>query len=269
MRLLEKLERWLRPVAVPNLTLVLIVGQVLLFVLIGARPEVLERAVFIPSKVLQGEVWRLLTFLFLPPTDQLLWALIFWYVFYLFGSALEATWGDARYNLYLLIGFTVTVSAALGAAAITGLDQPASNGFLEGTVFLAFAYLYPDFQILLFFILPVRVKWLAMLAWFGYFWALISATDVTTRVVVVASVANYLAFFSRDILHGNYSVWRRLRWQKRVQRSERSRGPRHRCAICGITSETHPDMDFRYCTRCAGNHAYCSEHLPTHQHVQE
>ena len=110
----------------------------------------------VPTKVLHGEVWRLVTFLCEPPTNNLVFAFFFWYLFFLMGTALESTWGVFRYNVYLLVGWAATV-----AVSFIQPEAPASAGFLQGSVFLAFAYLYPNFQLLLFFILPVKVKWLA------------------------------------------------------------------------------------------------------------
>ena len=98
----------------------------------------------------------MLTFVGEPPTTNLLFAFFFWYLFYLMGTVLESTWGAFRYNVYLLVGWAATV-----AVAFLQPNAPASISFLQASVFLAFAYLYPDFQILLFFILPVKVKWLA------------------------------------------------------------------------------------------------------------
>jgi hypothetical protein len=268
MRLLDRLERWIRPIAISNLTILLIAGQVVLFAAQMARPDIGEAAIFSPSQVLHGEVWRFITFLLLPPTTNPFWALLFWYVFYLFGSTLENSWGEARYNLYLLLGYLATVGSSLTLTLITGQDAPAGNAFLEGTVFLAFAYLYPNFELLVFFILPVKVKWLALLAWIGYAVAFINGPMII-RVLVAASIANFFLFFGGDIIYRMRMGGRRMAWQARMQSAAHQRGPRHRCAVCGIDSETHPQMDFRYCTKCAGNHAYCSEHLATHQHVQE
>ena len=126
--------------------------------------------------VLDGEVWRLVSFVAQLPTESLILAIFFWYLFYLMGTTLEHTWGSFRYNVFLLIGYVATVAVAFVPPA-----EPASVAFLQGSVFLAFAWLYPDFQIMLFFILPVKIKWLALLAWIGYFLALVTG-DWSTRL---------------------------------------------------------------------------------------
>ena len=107
--MLTYLERRFGKFAIPNLTVILIVGQVLMFVA-GRRDEaLLERILLLPQNVLDGEVYRLLTFLFSPPTGQLIWAFFYWYVWYIMGTALENYWGTFRYNVFLLIGYTATI----------------------------------------------------------------------------------------------------------------------------------------------------------------
>lgn len=260
MNLLDRLQRRLGRYAVPNVTLGLIAGQVAVYVLGHARPDLLERIAFIPAKSLDGELWRPLTFVFEPPLENPVFAFFFWYLFYLMGTTLEHTWGTFRYNVFLLVGYVATVAVAFITPA-----QPASVAFLQGSVFLAFAYLYPDFQILLFFILPVKVKWLALLTWIGYFYALAVGPGLVVRLMVAASVVNFFVFFGRDILLRMRGARRRM--QQQADRIKARHRPRHRCTICGITNLTHPDMDFRYCSKCAGNPCYCSEHLKNHQHV--
>ena len=179
MSLLDKIERRFRRFALPHLTIGLILCQVVVYAMSqgqmlkagGGDPQgqtVLDRIALVPDKVLEGQVWRLLTFVCEPPVTNVVFALFFWYLFYLMGEALELNWGPFRYNVYLLIGYLATV-----AVSFLTPQAPASIGFLEGSVFLAFAALFPDFVIHLFFLLPVKIKWLALLAWIGYFFALV------------------------------------------------------------------------------------------------
>jgi len=185
--------------------------------------------------------------------------LFFWYLFYLMGTALEQSWGVFRYNVYLLLGYAATV-----AVAFVTPNFPATNGYLQASVFLAFAFLYPNFVLSLFFILPVRIKWLAMLTWIGYFLTFVFG-DWTERLIITAAVGNFLLFFGRDIIHGMKSGHRRMSFQAK-QAGGRKKIV-HRCAICGISSETHPGFDFRYCSKCDGNLCYCPDHLRNHEHV--
>lgn len=259
MAFLDTVEKRFRKFGIPNLTLYLIAGQGIMFMLVQANPQILERIYLKPVLALHGEVWRLVTFLFMPPTFQPIFLFFALYLFYLMGTSLENYWGVVRYNLFLLIGYLATIGASF--------LQPysiASPAFLAGSVFLAFATLNPDFELMMFFILPVKIKWLALLTWLGYFWTLIVG-DWLTRLLILASVANYLVFFYRDI-------WLRMRsgrWRMERQAKEFSRKNEavHRCVVCGVTEKDRPDISFRYCTKCAGTPCYCQEHIHNHEHV--
>jgi hypothetical protein len=259
MKLLDHLEKRFRRFGVPHVTEVLIACQVAVYFLQSGSPEIVERAVLVPRLVLGGEVWRVLSFLLVPPLSNPIFAVFFWYLFYLMGTALEASWGVFRYNVYLLIGWLATV-----AAAFVLPDQQCSNGFLQGSVFLAFAALYPNFELLLFFLLPVKVKWLALLTWIYYFSVLVF-DGWPMRLLVGASICNFLVFFGRDILRRMSTGRRRMSRQAEriVQRSK----PLHTCRICGINNLTHPRAGFRYCSLCAGTCCYCGEHARNHAHV--
>ena len=259
MRLLDKLQRRFGRFAVPHVTEVLIACQVLAFFFRQDNPAFLKAIALIPRLVLGGEVWRLVTFVCEIPTNNFLFAFFFWYLFYLMGSALENTWGAFRYNVYLLVGWLATV-----AVSFLQPDEAASFGFLQGSVFLAFAYLYPDFQLLLFFILPVKVKWLALLQWLGYGFAL-AAGDWMTRLLVAASVCNFALFFWHDIYLRMKAG--RQRMAKQSENIRQANTPRHTCVVCGVTNLSDPTMSFRYCSKCAGAPCYCANHIHAHQHV--
>jgi hypothetical protein len=269
MSLISRLESKFGRFAVPNLTVILIIGQVFLYLaqyvsLDQAGGNVLERVALFPAAVLSGEVWRIVTFLFTPPTMNLIFAFFFWYLFYLMGTTLEANWGAFRYNLFLLIGYVSCIAMAFVTYYATGLNMPANSGFLYGTVFLAFARLYPDFVMYIMFILPVKIKWLALLQWIGYALAFIFGTWMD-KGMIFASVTNYLVFFGRDIWRDLKQGRRRMQYHARANKI--STRLVHKCAICGLTSDSAPQMQFRYCSKCDGELCYCSEHLQNHEHV--
>lgn len=259
MRWLNRLHARYGHYGVPHLTVVLIVGQVLSYILEMSRPEYIQNIAFIPALFLAGEWWRPITFVFSPPAMHPIFAFFFWYLFYFMGTTLENVWGTLRFNLFFLVGYLATV-----AVAFFNPQQPASIYFVEGSVFLAFAFLFPDFEIRLFFILPVKIKWLAMLTWgFGFF--LVLGLPWHGKLMIVASVANFFLFFGKD-------VWRKLRYGQRrmVHQSQQIKHREraiHRCVVCGKTEKTDPQMEFRYCSKCAGNPCYCSEHLRSHEHI--
>lgn len=261
MKLLDKLERKFGRWAVPNVTLAVIVGQVLVYTVTLTRQQ-LPAIELIPARVLAGEYWRLVTFIFTPPEVNLLFVIFAWQLFYLMGTTLEHTWGTFRYNLFLLSGWAATV-----AVSFLVPEQPASVAFLGSSVFLAFAWLYPEFEILILFILPVKAKWLALLTWISYGYTLMVGT-LLEQMLMFASLANFLLFFGTDI------YWRARRGRRRmieqahrIQNRYQPPAARHRCRICGITEKSHPNEDFRYCSQCTGTQCYCSAHLRDHAHL--
>ncbi len=260
MNITDYLEKKFRRFSIPNITLYLIIGQAALFVLDLSGKSNLASMLLIPALVSAGEWWRLITFIFIPPATHPLFMIFAWYLFYLMGSALEEHWGAFRFNLFLLVGYIITVAVSFLFPA-----YPVTNLFIAGSVFLAFAFLYPDFEILIFFILPVKMKWLALLTGIGYAYQVIVG-PWPTRLVVLASIANFLLFFGKDIL------WRMKAGNRQMIRKTKTistkKDPFHHCAICGITDLSHPYMEFRYCRECGGL-GYCSEHITNHEHVKK
>lgn len=273
MELFRRLERALSPYAVPHMTVVLIASQVVTFAmtLAGNGDGLLERLVLVPALVMEGEVWRLITFLTLPPMVgmgmfRLLFTFFAWYLFYLMGTALEHYWGVFRYNIYLLIWYVATV-----AVAFVVPETSTTNVYLYTSVFLAFAYLFPDFQMLLMFILPVKIKWLALLTWFGLSFGFFGSA-LPGKLAILASVLNYWVFFAAELVARLRSPRQRAvgaAMKARHTRAGAKAAYHHRCTVCGKTDQSDPQEDFRYCSKCAGQHAYCSEHLRDHPHIEE
>jgi hypothetical protein len=259
MTFLDKLERKYRKWAIPNITLYLVLAQAFFYLAGRSGRFDMTRMFLIPSLVLQGEWWRLIAFLFIPPASNMLFILFALYIFYLMGTALENHWGAFRYNVFLLVGYLFTV-------AVTFLTPTyaATNTFLGGSVFLAFAALFPDFQLYIFFILPVRIKWLALLAWIAYGWSFLSG-GLSTKLLVLASIGNVLFFFGKDIIWKIKTGRRKMAFQ--AKSAVGARDSFHRCTVCGKTDQTHPNMDFRYCPECNGL-GYCMDHIKNHEHVK-
>jgi hypothetical protein len=270
MSILSRLDAKFGRYAVPNVTVLIIIGQVFAYVaqrVSVGQPglQILERIRLDPALVLTGEYWRLVTFVFNPPISNLLFAVFTWYLLYLMGTTLEVTWGTFRYDVYLLIGYLGTIVAAFigyfTAGPVLGMDI--TNGFLCGTILLAFARFFPEFTIYTMFI-PIKIRWLAMAQWaaYGYYFLI---GPGTTRAIIVASVANYLLFFGSEIWQDIKHAHRRTRFHARTLQ-----GPRrivHVCGTCGITSDDAPHMQFRYCSKCDGDKCYCPAHLREHEHV--
>jgi hypothetical protein len=272
MSLLSRLDAKFGRYAVTNITVFFIIGQVLLYVAQALNQgqvgfDILEKIRMYPDRVLAGEWWRLITFLFDPPATNLIFAFFFWYLFYLMGTTLEVSWGAFRYNAFLLIGYIATIACAFGiyfAMGPAAQGVSASSGFLYGTVFLAFARFYPDFVMYIFFVLPVKIRWLALLQWIGYGLGFLFG-DWMIRAMIAASVLNYLLFFGSDIWRDMKQGHRRMRHQ--AQSLKAPQRLVHKCRVCGLSSEEAPQMQFRYCSKCEGDNCYCAEHLRNHEHV--
>lgn len=258
----NKLERRLEPFAVSNLTLYIVIAQTFVYLATMFRLIDGDRLALVPALVTHGEWWRVFTFIADPPNAH--WLLIAFALYFLYfaGGELEATWGRLRYNLFILVGYLLTV----GVAFLSPFTE-ASNLFIGGSIFLAFAQLNPNFTMYVFLVLPVQIKWLALLAWIGYGWQFAQG-DRATRLAILAAVANFFLFLGRDLWLSLRRGQRQVAAESRRRAEERA-GPvaRHRCYVCGKTDLTHPEMDFRYCSKCAGDQCYCPEHLRHHAHV--
>ncbi len=260
MSFLGRLERMLGRFAIPNLALYLIGGQVIFFTLSLLAQFSILRIVYVPALVLEGEVWRLISFVFVPPVSGQLsmvgavFLAISWYFFYMVSQALENYWGTFRFNLFFFIGWLLTVAVGfLTPHQITGYE------FFAVSVFLAFAFLNPDFVIYVFFILPVKIKWLALLAWLAYGYAF-AVGSWNARLAILAAVGNFLLFFAREIKDRITTGRRHMQQQvRRTKLREEANEPRHRCVVCGKTDLTHPREEFRYSD---DDQCYCSEHRP-------
>jgi len=272
--LLDRLERRFGGLAIPRITWVLVVGQGLAFLTTMAEPAALERFMLVPALVMQGEVWRLVSFVFMAPATNPLFAFFALYLLLMMGNALETTWGAFRYNLFLLLGYVCTVVAAFLPMLVPGggvyLLVPTLNVVWMSTVFLAFAALFPDFQLLLFFVLPVKVRWLAWLTWAGYGYIFVTG-EWPVRLSIVAALVGYLVFFARDHLASLKDGDRRRRHAARfaAERAETAREESaafHTCAECGVTDKSDPTMDFRYCDDCEGHVGFCRDHIRAHAH---
>jgi membrane associated rhomboid family serine protease len=202
MRWLDRLERHFQWLTIPQFPLFIATANGLIYLMSQAQPAFVERLILDPGAVRAGEWWRVVTFLFVPPPMNPFF-LVFWLLLiYQFAQALENAWGEFRFFLFYLIGAAVTVAAALAV-----LHAPLGNVSLNTTLFLAFATLYPDFELLLFFIIPIKVKYLAYFLWLttalSFVWG-----SFGTRVAIGASLANYFLFFGADLWSAA-----RLRWE--------------------------------------------------------
>lgn len=271
--------------SIPGLMRYIVIGNVLVFLLnmfstSGAIGTNLF--CFSASAILHGQIWRIITFIFVPYTSSnLLLFILTLYFYYFIGTALEREWGSNKFTIFYFFGVILNI-------LIGFLVGSASMYYVNMSMFFAFATLYPDLQFLLFFIIPVKAKWLAWIdaAYFAYaVLRYLAAGYFLYALIPIVAVLNYLLFFASDI-GGKFSYWKGRAKQSASQNQHRASygGPKvvnfhnaktqtktdylHKCAVCGKTDLTDPQMEFRYCSKCNGYYCYCADHINSHIHIQ-
>ncbi len=239
MEWINKLEKRFGGLAIENLALYLIGGQVIVFALNYLFQVSVGWFYFNPILFMKGEVWRIVTFLFVPPSafHELLLPFA-WYFFWIISSGLESQWGVFKFNLYIFSGAFLTLISSL--LLPYGLY---TNNWIALSVLFAFATLYPNWQFMMMLIIPMKIKWLA---WFSL--ALVVLTflgaDWIGRLAILVSLANYAVYFSKDLYRSLYYRNRRIEHQKKAQ--ELANEPFHTCQTCGATDNSNPEREFRY-----------------------
>ncbi len=281
MNWLDKLERKLGRFAIPNLTVYLLIGYVIGFGVMYLMPEMVGYLTLEPALILRGQVWRLISWVLIPPTTNLISLVFLVLLYYSLGTALERTWGSFRYNVYIFSGLLFTVLAVFGLYAFYyfryGVEVPLSVIGLIGTnyitmsIFLAFAAIYPNMEVMLYFILPIKMKWMALV------YVVLAGYDflnggIGIRVAIGASLLNFVFFFlsTRNFKRfGPREQARKAKFKKQSRpHMTYTNGAHHRCAVCGRTELDDPCLEFRFCSKCNGNYEYCQDHLFTHEHVR-
>lgn len=285
MKFIDKLERKFGRFGIPNLTIYMIVCYVIGYALMIVNPGILNWLSLEPAYILRGQVWRLVTWVLYPPsTSGVLWfaiAVLFFY--YPIGTSLERTIGTFKYTLYILSGVIFTILGAfilyflLGGNVLVG--NVFSTYYISLSTFLAYAMCYPDMQVLLMFISPVKMKWMAI------FYVVIVVYEMIQYIMagawylvipIVASLLNFIIFYfgTKDFSRYNpKEVHRRNEFRRAMEPQGRMKSgsgsvTKHKCAICGRTELDDPNLEFRFCSRCNGNYEYCQDHLFTHTHVK-
>ncbi len=283
-----KFEKKFGKYAIKNLSMVLIICYAFGYLFQWMYPNMLPFLYLNPYEIIfHGQVWRLFTWLIIPPSSFDFFTLLMLYFYYSLGTTLERTWGTYRYNVYIFSGMLFTILGAFllfaysvilykedGLAmwgAYMGMFSPASmfsTYYVNMSIYLAFASTYPNMQLLLFFFIPVKIKALAII--YGALLAYQFVTGpVAVKFVIGASLMNFIIFFvtGRGKVHMTpRQAKRQYEFRREVKRTTMS--TRHKCAICGRTEETNPELEFRFCSKCEGNYEYCQDHIFTHTHVK-
>ncbi|MCE9587685.1 MAG: rhomboid family intramembrane serine protease [Verrucomicrobia bacterium] len=266
----DRLRRISEYCAVPGLIRYVVLFNALVFILHLLAPGYLSVLELNPALVLRGEIWRLVTWIFIPETLSPFW-IFFSLLFLLYlGDGLETAMGAARLTSFYLCGILLCTMVSFGfGLSGEGTSIGRANTFLNLSLLLAYATVYPDFKVLVFFILPVRIAWLAL---FSAFIMILSALGQPLIVAATLGAAflNYLLFFNTE-LRSHLGILKRgvagfsgapTRLKPQGQKQSKKNQPvetLHRCEACGNTESSHPDIDFRV---TADGREFCREHLP-------
>lgn len=272
MNWLNRLERKFGRYAISNLPLYIVILYA-----IGAVLDIVSNGSFYynylslnPYMIIHyGQVWRILTFLMASPTSSIIFLIFVLLFYYSIGQSLVQVWGAFKYNMYILIGVLGTILAAF----IVYFIYPSpyiymDTYYLNLSMFLAYAAIFPEMRVYLYGIIPIKVKWMAILdavlLAYSFFMG-----GLGTRISIVVSLLNFLLFYFSTRNYQRVSpkqVRRKVHYQRTVSKS--SNGARHQCYICKRTELDDPSLEFRYCSKCNGNYEYCNDHLFTHTHVK-
>ena len=281
MNWLNKLEKKIGRFAIPNLTVYLLAGYVVGFVVMYLTPNLIDWLTLEPAYIVRGQVWRLISWVLIPPTVQPVSLLFLVLLYYSLGTALERTWGSFRYNVYIFSGILFTMIAVFilygvflfvygVEVQLSGVSRISTN-YITMSIFLAFAAIYPDMEVYLYFILPIKMKWMALVyvVMAAYYFI---RGGIGERVAIAASLLNFVIFFLSSRNMRRFGPKERARKAKFKRQSaphmKYANGAKHRCAVCGRTELDDPCLEFRFCSKCNGNYEYCQDHLFTHEHVK-
>ncbi|MGN0979995.1 MAG: rhomboid family intramembrane serine protease [Candidatus Avoscillospira sp.] len=266
-----------------NLMLYVAIGTVVMYVFMMIDPSnVLYYAFcFNRSAILHGQIWRLFTYIFIPTDSYVFLMVIMLFFYYQIGRMLESQWGVFRFNLFYFSG---VILMDIGALL---LNATASVSYLNLSLILAFATLYPENRVMLFFIIPLKMKYLA---WFYFVITILQVvfTSFPYNLFPIFALLNYFLFFGSSILgilpdfmqprsgsrkkafgdFGRKKEKPNPNWADGYRSKSGEKPYRHKCTVCGRTDTDYPNLEFRYCSKCNGYYCYCIDHINNHAHIQ-
>ena len=301
MNFLNKMERKFGKYAIKNLTYYIIGAYVLGLLIYYANSGIYYNYLSLDaSAILHGQIWRIITFIIAPPSTSIFFMFFVLYLYYMIGTSLERTWGAFRFNVYFFMGVLLHVIAAILIYLSTGIIMSFDTYYLNMSLFLAFAAMFPDMKLMLFFVIPIKIKWLGIIdaiyfgivilsgfvsyfvridalyaqyAGMGYDYDTLRVLALAKSVAALVSLLNFIIFFFAARKHKSISpsnIYRKAKYKREsAPQKKNPQGTRHKCAVCGKTELDGEDLVFRYCSKCEGNFEYCQDHLFTHQHVHK
>ena len=257
---------------IPNLIKYITIANVVFWLLGAIMPGFLSYLTFNPALILRGQIWRIFTFALYPPSTGVL-AFIAFYFYYLIGNTLEHYWGTPQFNIYFFSGIILTVVYGFIMYFVMGTGFNLTAEYIYLSMFFSFAVLCPDMQVLLFYIIPIKMKYLAYLNAALFIYSVFS-TPFPANLLPVVAVINFFIFCGGDLFgripkrpSANTVNFRRE--SARIKREQQANLYTHKCAVCGRTDADHPELEFRYCSKCAGYHCFCQDHIYNHIHFKE
>ena len=273
---INKLQRKFGNRAIHNLMMYIIICYCIGFVTKLTMPQMLMWFTLEPALILQGQIWRLISWILIPPGGGIFTLVIMSLLYYSLGNSLENAWGAFRFNVYIFSGILCTIIGAFILYFISGgaygIGGYFSTYYINLSIFLAFAVSYPEMELLLYMVIPIKIKWLAIL------YAVMIGIQVltggtVTRVAIIASLFNFFVFYI-STRKGRPNIVkqkaRKAQYKKKAEQPQKTyeNGAHHKCAVCGRTELDDPNLEFRYCSKCNGNYEYCQDHLFTHEHIK-
>ena len=321
MKFLKNMERRFGRYAIHELPVIMIAFQVVGYTLAMLAPKMLSWVCFDPGAICRGQIWRLVTWVLMPPSSLDIFTVIMLFFYYWIARTLANTWGDFYFNVFILGGILITdigmmiaysVFRSLGTPAsllnIAAISAVVTTYYIQTTILLAFAFTYPNAQVLLYFVIPIKMSWLGIFEAVMLVYSFIKSPLAAQRLVILLAIVNIVIYFlmTRDLkrlspkqaagkakqrrtpgagwgstfshrnsVHTGTSAGSRQNAQGSTSRRSAvgytqiyPNGARHRCTICGRTELDDEKLEFRFCSKCEGNHEYCQDHLFTHQHIK-
>ena len=234
---------------------------------------------FHPGLIMRGEIWRLVSWVFIPLNSNIFFTAIMLYFYFFIGGTLEREWGTPKFTLYYLSGVLLNIVYGFVLWYATNQFIWLAPNFLNLSMFFAFAALFPDQRVMLFFIIPIKMKWMAIINACYYAYVILSGVingEFAAAFLPIVALLNFIIICGSDVLDylRPYKARRSpqtINFKKAARDARReydNKHYRHKCAVCGKTDGEYPDLEFRYCSRCEGYHCFCLDHIDKHVHFE-
>ena len=275
---------------IPNLMKIIVFGQIAVYlvnmlVYVMFKQSFLSYLQFVPAYILQGQVWRLVTWVVVPNASSPFMLLLTCYFYYWIAVMLEREWGTARFTLFYLSGMvlSVVIGMLVGMAGVAQINPyyllyPMNlSYYLNLSIFLVLSVLYGEMQVLLFFMVPVKMKWMALIDVVLVIVDMAGFVQSGLWMLALVPLASFINFFifTWPFWQTKLGIVRHktdpkvIHFKQAQKKAQETKGYHHKCAVCGITDADDPDMEFRYCSKCDGYYCYCANHINNHVHIHK